>query len=129
MATYVYASSQGQLMHSARTNINYIYQTVISLLYNPPQIFGLHQCHVIRCYQSHGYFLPTSSSTGCSTLYMILGTEHFNLILVRAECVRCPWALLRNEVSTIFGIIFLFSATYFSPIRGYCRVPKFCMGF
>ena len=28
-------------------------------------------------------------------------------ILVRAECVRCPRALLRNEVSTIFGIIFL----------------------
>ena len=29
------------------------------------------------------------------------------IILVRAECVRCPWAFLRNEVSTIFGIIFL----------------------
>ena len=27
--------------------------------------------------------------------------------LVRAECVRCPWALLQNEVSTIFGTIFL----------------------
>jgi hypothetical protein len=24
--------------------------------------------------------------------------------LVRAECVHCPWALLRNKVSTIFGI-------------------------
>jgi hypothetical protein len=26
--------------------------------------------------------------------------------LVRAECVRCPWVLLQNEGSTIFGIIF-----------------------
>jgi hypothetical protein len=67
-------------------------------------------------------------------------------------------ALQRNEVSTIFVIIgltgvhalplgvaakqsvnyicdyicffffFYFSATYFSPKRGYRRVPKFCMG-
>jgi hypothetical protein len=27
-------------------------------------------------------------------------------ILTRAECVRCPWALLRNEVSTINGVFF-----------------------
>jgi hypothetical protein len=40
----------------------------------------------------------------------------------------------RNEVSTIFGIIFLlslfcFRATYFSPRRGFPRVMKFCMEF
>ena len=49
--------------------------------------------------------------------------------LVRVECVRCPWAFLRNEVSTIFGIIFLFLsffATYFSPRRGCPRVMTFC---
>ena len=53
--------------------------------------------------------------------------------LVRVECVRCPWALLRNEVSTIFGIIFLlfflFWATYFSPRRGCPRVMEFCTEF
>ena len=52
--------------------------------------------------------------------------------LVRAECVCCPWALLRNEVSTIFVIIllffsFFFCATYFSPRRGCPRIMKFCM--
>ena len=52
--------------------------------------------------------------------------------LVRAEWVRCPWALLRNKVSTIFGFIFLlffFSATYFSPRRACPRVMKFCTEF
>ena len=49
--------------------------------------------------------------------------------LVRAECVRCPWALLRNEVSTIFGIIFLLWATYFSHGRVCPRVMKFCTEF
>ena len=39
---------------------------------------------------------------------------HHVSILVRAECVRCPWALLWNQVSTIFGIIFLLSS-FFSP--------------
>jgi hypothetical protein len=30
------------------------------------------------------------------------------LVLLWVECMHCPWALLRNEVSTLFGIIFLF---------------------
>jgi hypothetical protein len=42
--------------------------------------------------------------------------------------------LSRNYVSPIYGIFSLsfllfFSYTYFSLRRGYCRVPKFCMGF
>ena len=48
-------------------------------------------------------------------------------------CVRCH----ENKVSTINSVIFssLFSLSlfsppgYFSPRRGYRRVPKFCMGF
>ena len=29
-------------------------------------------------------------------------------LLVQVKCVRCPWALQRNLVSTLFGILFLF---------------------
>jgi hypothetical protein len=36
-------------------------------------------------------------------------------VLVRVECVRCPWALLQNKVSTIFGIIFLSVPHTFLP--------------
>jgi hypothetical protein len=43
-------------------------------------------------------------------------------------------ALSRNYVSTIYGVFSLslflpFRSAYFSPRRGYLRVPKFCMGF
>ena len=39
-------------------------------------------------------------------LRVCLGQRLF-VILVWAECLRCLWVLLRNKVSTIFGIIFL----------------------
>ena len=42
-----------------------------------------------------------------SKVVSILPSTNQERILVRAECVRCSWVLLRNEVSTIFGIIFL----------------------
>jgi hypothetical protein len=31
----------------------------------------------------------------------------FKIVMVRLECIRCPWDLLWNKVSTIFGIISL----------------------
>jgi hypothetical protein len=58
-------------------------------------------------------FLIISKIIGLVILYL------FNIIimtfflkkdkLARAECVRCPWALLRNKVSTINGVFFSFS--------------------
>jgi hypothetical protein len=58
--------------------------------------------------------------------------------LVRAECVRLPWALLRNEVSTINGVFLsLFSLSLFSlsPDVSFLRegviigVQNFAWGF
>jgi hypothetical protein len=48
-------------------------------------------------------------------------------ILVRAKCVRCPWAMQQNKVSTISRIIFLlsFRFTYFSSRRVCPRVLNF----
>ena len=37
------------------------------------------------------------------------GMEDIFLLLVRAECVRCPWAAGINVVATLNGIIFLLS--------------------
>ena len=52
-------------------------------------------------------------------------------LLVQAECVRCPFAWLRSEVSPIFVIIFFsfffLFATYFSPRRVYDMVLKLHM--
>jgi hypothetical protein len=51
--------------------------------------------------------------------------------LVRGKCMRCPWALQRNVVSTIFGIIFLFlfRVTYCSPRMGCPRILELCTQF
>jgi hypothetical protein len=35
-------------------------------------------------------------------------------LLVRAECVRCPWLLALTKVATIFGI-FLFLVHFLTP--------------
>jgi hypothetical protein len=72
-----------------------------------------------------GHFISTDSKTFALCYIHIVSTK-----LARAECVRCPWALLRNEVSTINGVFSLFSLLMLLfPRRGYRRVPKFFMGF
>ena len=55
-----------------------------------------------------------------------------SFFLTPSGCMRCHG----NKVSTINGVFFLSSLSlslsppgYFSPRRGYRRVPKFCMGF
>jgi hypothetical protein len=80
--------------------------------------------------QRHGYsaqhwFLDTVRCTAR------LNSCYLDHLLARAECVRCPWALLRNEVSTINGVFFsLFSLlTLLFSQKSYRRVPKFCIGF
>jgi hypothetical protein len=38
------------------------------------------------------------------------GGHYFLVILVRAECMRCPWLLADTKVATILGIFFLVRA-------------------
>ena len=55
------------------------------------------------------------------------GLVQVRLRIGPSGCVCCHG----NKVSTINGVIFssLSPPGYFSPRRGYRRVPKFCMGF
>ena len=61
------------------------------------------------------------------------GMEDIFLLLVRAECVRCPWAAGINvgghykcHFFLLFLSLFLLIAN--SPRRGCSRVSNFCMG-
>ena len=57
----------------------------------------------------------------------------YNLHLVRAKCVRCPWALQAEHsnlcINSGFILFFLYflRSDYFSPRRGCPRILKFCM--
>jgi hypothetical protein len=51
-----------------------------------------------------------------------------NVILVRAACVRCHGAKC-PLLTAFFPLLNFFCFVYFSPRRGYHRVPKFCIGF
>ena len=48
-------------------------------------------------------------------------------ILARAACARCH--ITKCPILTAFFFSLSLSRSYFSPRRGYHRVPKFCMGF
>ena len=55
--------------------------------------------------------------------------EKVDAIVVRAKRVRCPWALQRNVVSTIFGIIFLSVPHTFLPegvVLGFLNFARSC---
>ena len=52
------------------------------------------------------------------------GMEDIFLILVRAECVRCPWAAGINVVATLHGIIFLLSF-FLSPLLFYQKRGRY----
>jgi hypothetical protein len=47
-------------------------------------------------------------------------TGHTEVLLVRAECVRCPLLLAKTKVATILDIFFLFSSSY----RRYSKPQK-----
>ena len=82
-------------------------------------IQALYMSYKVSSYSSHGRYLTLfcgkSCGKSCYTLHVAGWCCMFHFawymvhvtcyMLVRAECVRCPWALLRNEVSTVFGII------------------------
>ena len=55
--------------------------------------------------------------------------EKVDAIVVRAKRVRCPWALQRNVVSTIFGIIFLSVPHTFLPEGVVLWFWKFAQSF
>ena len=98
------------------------------LLWNLVQpISYKNNCAAVNCiiihfksWQSWFHFVTKNRKTKCFTIRISIlnyknqfgfksTVSHFWLKLVRAKCLRRPWALQRNEVSTIFGIIFLLS--------------------
>ena len=49
--------------------------------------------------------------------------------LIRAACLRCHETKCTLLTAFFFSFFLFLCYTYFSPRRGYRRVPKFCMGF
>ena len=76
---------------------------------------------------------PNYSLAIVLVLVLVLAT---NMCVFWSERSACSALRRRSETKCplylwlfFFFFFLLFSATYFSPRRSYCMVPKFCMGF
>ena len=63
---------------------------------------------MMQAHCKNSYTTTTIGPSGLRALPLAAGRNkgghYFSYILVRAECVRCPWLLAETKVATILGI-------------------------
>jgi hypothetical protein len=111
-------SPGGQQSGGTKVQENLLSGLSKSIIENPssaplscPHVLMFHGSYfMLHILVSHGLWI---------SCFMVFIPSINSPLLVRAECVRCPWLLAQNVVATTVGIIFLLSLFSLRPLLFY----------